>query len=149
MPHFGLMDENKMQADEAALMRAKLHFRCGKRRVREGKLADGISTLYDALLSSMRWYALKNEAIHAEIHRQGEDILENDVRLQQLIAAYGAWPADLNFQKLLALVNTALSNNVQDLDRDLFINQIENLLTGLGVLPFDEAALPPEDPATF
>lgn len=90
MPHFGLIDTTNTPKDAAHLLRAKLHFRCGKRRLREGKLPEGISTLYDALLSSMRWYAISNEATHAEPHRQDETLLENDIRLQQLIAAHGA-----------------------------------------------------------
>ncbi len=149
MPHFNLMDAEKMQPDAAALLRAKLHVRCGRRRVREGKIPAGISTLYDALLSGMRWYAITDAAIHAEIHRQGEAILEDDARLQQLIASSGAWPADLDFQEILTPVDIALANNTMGLDHDLFIEQIDHLLTRLGVLPFDESELPPEDPATF
>lgn len=149
MPHFGLMDTENKSPAAIALLRAKLHFRCGKRRVHEGKIALGMSTLYDALLSSMRWYALSNEALHAEIHRQGEEILEVDVKLQNLIATHGAWPDDLDFQKLLTLVNRALTNNVNGLDHDLFMKQIDGLLTNLGVLPFDEAELPQEDPTTL
>lgn len=149
MPHFGLMDSENMETDAAALMRAKLHVRSGRRRLREGKLAEGIATLYDALLSGMRWYAVSNKAIHAEIHRHGEVILEDDVRLQHLIADHGAWPAGLNFQELLALVDRALSNNLRGVDPEVYRKQIDCILTKLGVLPFDETALPPEDPATF
>jgi len=59
MPHFGLMDETKMGKADAALMRARLHIRGGRRRLRQKKVAAGLVTLYDALLSAMRWYLLK------------------------------------------------------------------------------------------
>ena len=149
MPHFGLMDANNMRYDAALLLRAKLHVRCGKRRVREGKIAEGICTLYDAALSSMRWYAVSNEAIHAVLHQHDITRLENDIWLQQLINAHGAWPPDLNFQEFLTQFDTALTGNIKGLDPELFIKQIDSLLTHLGVLPFNEDELPPEDPDTF
>jgi hypothetical protein len=57
-PHFGLLDETKMSQEEALLMRAKLHWRGGKRRIEENKGPEGIATLYDALLSALRWHVL-------------------------------------------------------------------------------------------
>jgi len=61
MPHFGLMDENLMSREEALLLRSRLHYRCGARRLRQGKLPAGVVTLYDALLSAMRWYILTSQ----------------------------------------------------------------------------------------
>ena len=61
MPHFGLMDEYKMEPHEAALMRARLHIRSGMRRLRQGKLREGLLTLYDSLYSGMRFYILSPE----------------------------------------------------------------------------------------
>ncbi len=49
MPHFGLMDEGSLGPVEGPLMRARLHIRGGKRRLRQGKIAAAIATLYDAL----------------------------------------------------------------------------------------------------
>ena len=56
MPHFGLMDEYALGPVEGPLMRARLHIRGGKRRLRQGKISAGIITLYDALCSAMEWY---------------------------------------------------------------------------------------------
>jgi hypothetical protein len=57
MPHFGLMDEKALGPVEGPLQRARLHVRGGKRRLRQGKVAAGIVTLYDALNGAMQWYA--------------------------------------------------------------------------------------------
>jgi hypothetical protein len=149
MPHFGLMDEGKMLPLAAALMRAQLHTRCGRRRMHEGKYPEGVSTLYDAVLSGMRWFALKNEAIHEEIHKRGNSFLENDAEVQQLLAKYGAWPDDIDFDKMQNTAYSALEGNLVGLDPALFLRQIETVLTKLGVAPFDEDKLPPEDPETF
>ena len=149
MPHFGLMDEGKMPPVDAALLRAQLHIRAGRRRMQEGKYPEGISTMYDAVLSGMRWFALKNEAIHEEIHKRGEYILEDDVKLQQLIAESGAWPDGLDFVKLQDTVYEALEENLEGFEPTLFLRQVEDVLTKLGVMPFDEKELPPEDPETL
>ncbi len=149
MPHFGLMDEGKMQPVDAALLRAQLHIRCGRRRMHEGKHPEGISTMYDAVLSGMRWFALKDEAIHEEIHKRGEYILEDDVKLHQLIAESGAWPDGLDFMKLQDTVYEALEENLEGFEPTLFLQQVEGVLAKLGVTPFDEKKLPPDDPETF
>ena len=149
MPHFGLMDEGKMQPLDAELLRAQLHTRCGRRRMNEGKYPEGISTMFDAVLSGMRWFALKNEAIHEEIHKLGVYLLEDDLKLQQLLAKNGAWPHDIDFGKIQDTVYLALEGNLEGLDPTQFLWQVEGVLTKLGVIPFDEKELPPEDPDTF
>ncbi len=149
MPHFGLMDENKMSHGDAALLRAKLHVRCGRRRLFEGKLPEAVTTLYDAIHSAMRWYAITTAEVHAEIHKRGEAVFEDDAQLQRLLVEQGAWDEALNFSELEMLVNAALDHNVPELDPQLFMNRVDAVLVKLGVMPFDEAELPPEDPNTL
>ena len=150
MPHFGLMDESRMSHEDAALLRAKLHVRCGRRRLfEEGKLPEAITTLYDAIHAAMRWYAVVTDDVHQEIHKRGDEIYEDDQRLQSLLAEKGAWDDSLDFTSLERLVSAALEHNVPDFDRQQFWEQVENVLTKLGVMPFDEAELPPEDPNTL
>ncbi len=149
MPHFGLMDEGKMTTPEALLLRARLHLRCGRRRLQEDKLPEAISTLYDALLSSMRWYAITDESVHRELHELGDCILEDDQQLQKLLLRFGAWDASLNFEHIGLLLDYALYTKDISVDKEQLMQQIEAVLTRLGVLPFDEERLPPEDPQTF
>ncbi len=149
MPHFGLMDEGEMIPRDAALLRARLHVRCGRRRLFEGKLPEAVATLYDGLLAAMRWYALTDGEVHRQIHTRGDRLLEDDVELQKLLREHGAWDDVLNFQGLRSLVDDAMEGRLADFDRHRLMEQIEAVLTRLGVLPFDEDALPPEDPETL
>jgi len=80
LPHFGLMDARALGPERAALQRARLHVRGGKRR-----------------LQATTQELLDDRAVDAA------GILEG----------------------------------------------VESVLTELGVLPFDERELPPEDPGTF
>jgi len=146
-PHFGLMDESKMTPDEAALMRAKLHWRCGVRRVREDKTSAGIATLYDALLSGMRWYILSELA--ENIKNFSTESLENERYVFSLLRKKGVIDSALDTAKLQDIVDRALMEEDVQAEQDWFLNELEKFLTRLGVLPLDESALPPEDPATF
>ena len=78
MPHFGLIDEDALGPVESQLMRAKLHIRCGKRRLREGKISMGILTLYDALNSAMQWYIAIPENRMALKTNEGENLNDDD-----------------------------------------------------------------------
>ena len=109
--------KGKCSHSSAALLRAQLHIRCGRRRRDEGKYPEGVSTMYDAVLSGMRWFALKNKAIHEEIHKRGEFILEDDVQLQQLIAESGVWPDGLDFMQFQSTVYEVIEENLEGFDR--------------------------------
>ncbi|MFN2367160.1 MAG: hypothetical protein ABR523_11980 [Desulfurivibrionaceae bacterium] len=146
-PHFGLMDENKMTPEDAALMRAKLHWRCGKRRLGEKKSASGIATLYDALLSGMRWYILTGQAARPEDF-SAED-LENERYVFHLLKKAGLIDSSLNLARIQDLVDRALMDENIRAEQAWFFAELEKFLTRLKVLPFDESALPPEEPATF
>jgi len=141
------MDESKMTPDEAALMRAKLHWRCGVRRVREDKTSAGIATLYDALLSGMRWYILSELA--ENIKNFSTESLENERYVFSLLRKKGVIDSALDTAKLQDIVDRALMEEDVQAEQDWFLNELEKFLTRLGVLPLDESALPPEDPATF
>jgi hypothetical protein len=43
----------------------------------------------------------------------------------------------------------ALEREMPDYDYKNFLEAVESVMTHLGVMPFDESALPPEDPNTF
>lgn len=146
-PHFGLMDESRMTPDEAALMRAKLHWRCGVRRVREDKTSAGIATLYDALLSGMRWYILTELA--ENIENFSAENLENERYVFSLLRKKGVIDSALDTAKVQDIVDQALMEEDVRSDQDWFLNELEKFLTHLNILPFDESALPPEDSATF
>lgn len=148
MPHFGLMDESRMSKEEAALMRARLHVRCGRRRLAEEKIAAGLAALYDGLVYGMRWRILTT-ALRKQLGPDEDKTLEMDGTLFSILRQAGVLDEDFDFAGFESLVAAALSGKVRgDQCRGVYEN-LSEILTRLGVMPFDEQALPPEDPATF
>ena len=146
-PHFKLMDERAMPPAEAMLMRSKLHWRCGIRRVQEKKSSAGITTLYDALLSAMRWYILTQ--LQNEIGEEPEEKLENERFVFFLMKKAGILDSSFDLQLLEEVVDKALMEEDFQEDQKKVMKQMKQLLTRLGLLPFDVSELPAEDPATF
>ncbi len=149
MPHFGLMNtEDSFKTAEGALLRAKLHIRGGKRRLRQGKISAGILTLYDALCFAMDWYAFPPDRRKKLDIREGED-MKKETTLYEILVRSGVLDGSFNFAELDSLVDYASENEMPDYDYKKLLQEIESVMTQLGVMPFDEAALPPEDPSTF
>ena len=134
-----------MREADAELLRARLHIRGGKRRLQQGKDAAGLAALYDALIHGLRWYALENRTtlkIADETELQDERNIF--VRLTQTRALSNL----AEFDALTALVERAIDDPTVRFDAAGELAKIENWLTRLEVMPFDEAALPREDPET-
>ncbi len=146
-PHFGLIDPDKLSSKEAALLRAKLHWRCGIRRIREEKTASGVATLYDALLSGMRWYIMNS--LMKDSNDFSEEELENERFVFFLLKKAGIIEPHFDLNQIQDLVDKALLEEDIQTDQEQFIAQLEGFLTGIKILPLDESELPPEDPATF
>jgi len=148
MPHFGLMDEAALPCDEAALLRARLHLRGGRRRMDQGKFAAGVAALYDALCSGMRWYLLttRTESLRG---LAAEVDLRSDRDLFLALAQEGVFDTPQEFGRLDTLLDQCLCGLTPSLTADEVMALIERWLTRLGVMPFDETALPPEDPNTY
>ncbi len=148
MPHAGLMDERKLGEELGALQRARLHIRGGRRRLRQGKIAEGIVTLYDALDAALLWYFASPERRARLSIAPGED-LNDDRTLFRILVAAGVLDKNFNFDAFDRLTERALDGSLPGYDHGEVLAGIERVMTMLGVIPFDEAALPPEDPATF
>jgi hypothetical protein len=146
-PHFGMMDETKMNKVEALLLRCKLHWRGGVRRMRENKAASGLATLYDALLSAMRWYILTN--LQQELGDNAEEKLENERFVFSLLRRAGILDGSFDIKFVVETVDRALMEKDVSSDQERFMALLHHVLSRIGVLPFDEAELPPEDPSTF
>jgi hypothetical protein len=146
-PHFGMMDESKMSKVEALLLRCKLHWRGGVRRMRENKAASGLATLYDALLSAMRWYILTN--LQQELGDNAEEKLENERFVFSLLRRAGILDGSFDIKFVVETVDRALMEKDVSSDQERFMALLHHVLSRIGVLPFDEAELPPEDPSTF
>lgn len=147
MPHFGLMDEHALGPVEALRQRARLHVRAGKRRLRQGKIAAGVATLYDALISAMRWYVASRERGGAAGAAAGG--LDDDRSLHAALVRSGVLDGRFDFDAFHRSMEHALHEDLFGHEQAALVAGYEAVMTQLGVMPFDEASLPPEDPGTF
>ena len=147
MPHFGLMDEESLGPEEGPLQRAKLHIRCGRRRLRQNKVALGIVTLYDAMVSALKWYVASQER-EGKLHIHDRESLHDDRMIYSILRRSGKLDNSLDYDAFNSLVEKALAQEMADYDYTEFLKNFESVMTQLGVMPFDENKLPPEDPST-
>ncbi len=148
MPHFGLMDENALGPEKAAFLRARLHIRAGRRRLQQGKISAGILTIYDALVFGMEWYAASAGRRAGLKVLEGED-LRKDRTLYGVLVRSGILDGTFDYDAFDTLVEYASNNEMPDYDYRETLASIEAILTRLGIMPFDEHELPPEDPSTY
>lgn len=150
MPHFGLMDPKKLGPEEAPLQRARLHIRGGKRRLQQGKVTAGIVTLYDALESAMEWYMAAPERRAPVRLGEGED-MNDSATLFAALSRSDVVNGSFDFASFKELMERSLNEEagMNTYDWKELVKGVEQVMTDLGVMPFDDAALPPEDPSTY
>jgi hypothetical protein len=148
MPHFGLIKVSSLGPEAAALQRARLHIRAGKRRLRQGKTAAGWLTLYDALLFAMEWYIASSER-RRTLPVQETDNLRDDGFLFDLLQRSGVIQQNFDYGAFKTLVYTSHPEETPGYDPEQIWSAFETLMIRLGVLPFDESTLPAEDPSTY
>jgi hypothetical protein len=142
------MDENTLGPEEGPLQRARLHIRGGSRRLRQGKIAAGIVTFYDALCAALEWYFASRERRSRLIIRE-DDNLKDDKTLYEILTRSGVLDGDFDYTAFNELVERVLYSDLAEYDYGGVVKGIESVMTQLGVMPFDEKELPPEDPSTF
>ncbi len=143
MPHFGHMDEGKMTRQDAELMRARLHLRAARRRFLQGRIGTGVSVLFDAFISSIRWYAL-SPGLSLDLN-PGDD--PNDERaLFYALVRSGILDGRPDYDGFNAVMEDAVEGRLKDLDYTEMLRDVEYAMTRLGVMPFDLRGLPPEAP---
>jgi hypothetical protein len=142
------MNEKKLGPVAGPLQRARLHIRGGKRRLRQGKIAEGIVTLYDALEGAMSYY-VSDPANRAMLPDGAGDIRNNERALYEALVRSGVLDGGFDFDAFDRIVETALRQALPGYDYRELLAGLEAVMTRLGVMPFDEATLPPEDPETF
>ncbi|HXY53443.1 MAG TPA: hypothetical protein VEM40_02090 [Nitrospirota bacterium] len=142
------MDEKALGSVKGPFQRARLHMRSGKRRLREGKISAGIVTLYDALLGAMESYVNSPENRRHIVITAGDD-LRSDKTLYAVLVRSGILDGAFDFEAFSRLTETALEEEMPSYDYHDVLNGIEQIMAQLGVMPFDESKLPPEDPSTF
>ena len=141
------MDPVALGPERAALQRARLHLRGGRRRLAQGKISAGIVALADALTSAMEWYCASAERF-SRIQTTRE-VLLNDRALYAALVQASVLDGTFAFDRFDLVVDRALEAELPAADAAGLIEGLESVFTQLGVLPFDESELPPEDPRTF
>lgn len=145
MPHFGSMDEYSLGPVEGPLMRAKLHIRGGRRRLDQGKISLGIITLYDALMSAMQWYI--SDPSHKKMFKVKDNEDMNDDRVvYNVLTRSGVLDGSFDYNSFNELADKALNQEMSAYDHRDMLKGVESVMTQLGIMPFDENDLPPEDP---
>jgi hypothetical protein len=142
------MDERALGPVEGPFQRARLHVRGGKRRLRQEKISAGIVTLYDALLAAMESYVNSPEHRGSLVIKQGDDLTDERTVYAVLVRS-GVLDGAFEYEAFERLMEKALNEEMPDYDYRDVLQGIEGVMTQLGVIPFDEADLPPEDPKTF
>ncbi len=148
MPHAGLMDEKNMEPCDALLLRAKLHIRGGKRRLRQGKISAGIVTLYDAICAAFELQIIAPVNKNRLIIKDGEN-LNDDKTVYRILVRSKILDGSFDYNFFDAIVERALTDEMKDFEYGFLLTGIEAVMTQLSIMPFDEQALPPEDPLTF
>ena len=148
MPHAGLMDESALGPEKGPLQRARLHIRGGRRRLKQGKIPEGIVTLYDALSAALEWYFASPER-RGRLAIKASDNLRDERNLFEILVRSGIVEGSFDFGKFSRLIEALLYEDAEDFDHEMVLRQIESVMTQIGVMPFDESALPKEDPSTF
>ena len=149
MPHAGLMNELELGPEAGPLLRARLHIRSGRRRLRQGKTAAGIVTLADALSAALEWYVSSPERrsrITGWLETPGP---HDDRAVYAMLVRAGVLDGTFEYAAFNSLTEYALDHELRGFDHGPVLAGIEAVMTRLGVMPFDEADLPAEDPATF
>jgi hypothetical protein len=148
MPHAGLMSEKDLGPVEGPFQRARLHIRGAKRRLRQGKISAGIVTLYDALLAGMQGYADSPGRKETFLVTPGENTSDDKV-LYAVLVRSGVLDGSFDFEAFDRIVEKALNEEIPGFDYENLLAGIEAVMIQLGIMPFDEAHLPPEDPKTY
>ena len=143
------MDEKKLGPGEGPFLRARLHIRGGRRRLREGKIAAGIVTLYDAVLAAMDSYVASSNVRGTGIDTWGSEDIRNEKVLYNALVRSGVLDGRFDFGAFDRLAEHALAEEMQGYDYRDVLAGVESVMVQLGVMPFDESLLPPEDPKTF
>jgi len=149
MPHSGLMNtKESFDSAEGALLRARLHIRGGRRRLKQGKVAAGIVTLYDALIFGLRFYLMIPEHRDELAIIESLDLTDEKAMIKALREA-GILDNTFDLDEFEDLVDKAAVGEMADYDYRPMLSRFESLMTLLEVMPFDEALLPEEDLSTF
>ncbi len=148
MPHFGLIDEDKLGPLESLRMRAMLHIRGGRKRLEIGKISLGILTLYDALNLALQWYVMTPGQSGLAGQNPDKDFRDEGAIIS-VLTNNGTLDGTFNYDDFNEVVERALKEDMSGFDYTELFSGIESVMIQLGIMPFDENKLPPEVPGSI
>jgi hypothetical protein len=80
---------------------------------------------------------------------RGGENLHHEEELYAVLVRSGVLDGKFDFTAFDLLTEKALNEEMPGYDYHSLLAGIESVMTQLGVMPFDESSLPPEDPSTF
>ena len=130
-----LIDGTKLTDARTALICARLNLRGGKRRLQRGHTVSGIAALYDSVLFGIRYYIAR--------HKRCDSFLENidpwdAMSLFQALTRAGVFDDPLVFNHFSWLVERVCWQESYSFDMDVILVEVEEILTRLQVIPFNE-----------
>ncbi|MFX0040925.1 MAG: hypothetical protein ACFFCY_13685 [Promethearchaeota archaeon] len=146
MPHFGLIDE-KLPEMEQCLLRARLHIRGGKKRIKKGEFSAGVAALYDAFIFSLYWYFLSDDMLKPLLFN-GDGTYNDEEILYLILLSYGKIDGTFDLKGFLKLTIKAINNELNEVN-DTFMQDFDSLMEQLKVLPYNENRLPQEQSITL
>jgi hypothetical protein len=96
----------------------------------------------------MEWYIASAERIKRLLIEAGDN-LNDDRSLYRVLVQSQVLDGGFDFDAFDRLVETALHEEMQDYNYREMLDGLEGVMIRLGVMPFEELALPPEDPETY
>lgn len=132
MQRYDFVYTNKMSEARRALILACVNLRHGKRRLQKGRSVAGIAALYDALLFGMHYFFANAERNNRIIHTSHDELWDHAILYQKLVKA-GIFDDPRAFNRLSLIVERSLWQGSLSLDADVILQEIEAMLTQLGV----------------
>jgi len=84
-----------------------------------------------------------------ELALSKEDDLTDEKTVFDILKRSDVFIGGFDYDEFNALVEKASEEEMPEYDYSKMLSDFEAFMTSLGVMPFNEAQLPPEDPATF
>ena len=138
------MDEDQLEPMEAARIRCQLHIRGGLKLFDLDKITHGIGTLYDAVFHAMQYYA------HKHNWKLANHILHDEEELNSVFQEKSIFPTEFDFLKLKSTSELLIDEEIDEssIDKNQIWHELKQILTILGLYPYNENELPEDDDKT-
>ncbi len=96
----------------------------------------------------MEWFVFSPERRKLLLVHE-TDNMKDDKDIYKVLTRSKILDGRFDYTSFDRLVEFAANNELPGYDYRELLESVESVMTQLGIMPFDEASLPPEDPSTF